>query len=218
MRAIELLPGTRIFIVRHGESEFNASHRTTGQLDPDLTAKGIEQSMALARVLRDIPLDSIYTSTLRRAVNTAEPVAKLKGCAVKKCDALKEINLGILQGRYRDARDPEAEQLWQARKQDKLHFSPPGGETYAELEMRVAECLQEVLSDNNQQSILIVAHRNTNRVIIGLLMGWSRERWMKLNTHARNLYEIEQQDSPSLYTIPLTGSTAGARHIDFYLM
>ena len=211
MRAIELLPGKRIFIVRHGESEFNATHRTTGQLDPDLTAKGVEQSLALARVLRDTPLNGIYASTLRRAVNTAEPVAKLKGCAVNKRDALKEINLGILQGRYRDTRDLEAEQLWQVREQDKLNFCPPGGETYAELESRVTDCLQEILSNDKQQSILIVAHVNTNRVILGLLMGLPRDRWMELNTNARKLYEIEQQDYPKLYTIPITGSTAGTR-------
>ena len=205
----------RTFVVRHGESEFNATHRITGQLDPDLTAKGVEQSMALARVLRDIPLDIIYASTLRRSVNTAEPVAKLKGCGITTCDALKEINLGILQGRFRNARDRETKQLLQLREQDKLNFCPPGGETYAELESRVAECLREILSDNNQQSILIVGHRNTNFVILGLLMGLPRERWMEINTHTRNLYEVEQHDNPSLYTIPLTGSTAGTRHTCF---
>ena len=210
-----LRPGMRTFVVRHGESEFNATRRTTGQLDPGLTAKGGEHSQALARVLRDTPLDSIYTSTLRRAVNTAEPVAKLKGCDIQKCDALKEINLGVLQGRFRDSHDPEVEQLWLARERDRLNFCPPGGETYAELESRVAACLREILNKENQQSILIVAHRNTNSVILGLLMGMPRERWMELNTYARNLYEIEQQESPSLYTIPLTGSTAGIRNTGF---
>ena len=213
MRAITMRQGMRIFVVRHGESEFNTTNRTTGQLDPDLTAKGVEQSMTLARVLRNIPLDRIYASTLGRAVNTAEPVAKQKGCVTQKCDALKEINLGVLQGRFRDARDPEAEKLWIARKQDKLNFCPPGGETYAELESRVAECLREILRDDNQQSILIVGHSNTNRAILGLLMDLPRERWIELNTNARNLYEIEQQDSPSLFTIPLTGSNAETWHV-----
>lgn len=214
MYEIALRPGMRAFVVRHGQSEWNGAHRVTGQRDPDLSAKGVAQSRALARVLRDIPLDGIYTSTLRRAVNTAQPVAILKGFDINRHDALKEIHLGVLQGRYRDARDPEAEQLWQVREQDKLHFRPPGGESYAELESRVTGRLHEILSDDKQQSILIVGHRNTNRVILGILMGWPRERWTAFNIRANYLYEIEQQGSPSLYTIPLSGSAAGTRYVE----
>jgi broad specificity phosphatase PhoE len=147
---------TKIFLVRHGQSEWNGQNRVSGQLDPVLTPKGIQQAHALARVLRDEPLAAIYTSSLTRAVETARPTAELHRLPIQTRDALKEINLGVLEGRFRDERDPEAQQLWEEREEDRLHYQVPGGESYLDLERRVTACLNEIMDQEAGKTVLIV--------------------------------------------------------------
>lgn len=205
----------RVLVARHGQSVWNGTNRISGQLDPDLSQKGLRQSRALARILRTERLDEIYTSTLRRTVTTAQPTADMHGLKIRSYEALKEIDFGELQGRYRDQRDPAAMRMWQLREQDKLHYHPPAGESFVQLENRVIACLREILAIRSQRLILIVGHRSTNRVIIGALMGWPRERWAAINPRARYLCEITQSDSPSINSIALTGETAGTRHAGY---
>ena len=125
---------SRIFLARHGQSEFNAEGRISGQLDPPLTAKGRKQAQLLARALDDERISSIYTSDLVRARETAAPTALAHGLPIRLSAALREIDLGVLQGRFRDERDPEAERLWRARASDPGTYRPPGGESFADLD------------------------------------------------------------------------------------
>ena len=111
-----------VFVVRHGRSEWNGQKRISGQMDPPLSVTGVQQSLLLERLLREVPLSAIYASTLCRSVETAKPTANFHGLKVQTCDALKEIHFGILQGRFRDQRDPEAQRIWEEREKDKLQY------------------------------------------------------------------------------------------------
>ena len=191
----------KIFLVRHGRSTWNGQKRVSGQYDPLLSPTGERQAQRLKHLLRDEPLGAIYSSTLSRAVETARPTALGHQLAVNTCDALREINLGILQGRFRDARDPEAQRLWAERAKEKLHYRISGGETFLELETRVLPCLQGILEQ--EAPALIVGHRSTNRVILRNLMRWPLHATLELDLRSKYLYEIVLERNPLINTIRL---------------
>ncbi len=193
----------KVYLVRHGTSEWNEKKRVSGQLDPPLSERGVEQSRVLAQALQNIRLTGIYTSTLSRAADTAHPVAKCQGLPIHKMDGLKEKHMGILQGRFIDHRDTEAQYLWSLRKKNRLEFQMPGGETYANSKHRVTHCLRNILEKEVGGTILIVGHRNTNRVILEALFHWQEEEAVKVNPRSKYLYEIVPGAKPQCNTICL---------------
>ncbi|MCG3117643.1 MAG: histidine phosphatase family protein [Candidatus Manganitrophus sp. SA1] len=197
------LPTTKIFLIRHGQSEWNGTKRISGQLDPPLSKKGMKQARTLEKAIRSEKLSAIYTSTLQRSIETARPTAEHHRISVQKKEAFMEIHLGILQGRFRDQRDPEAQRLWIARSADRLTYRIPGGETFSELEQRVAPCINEILQKEAGGVVLIVGHRNTNRAILGVLMRWLSDSVVGLKLSSKYLYEITLGDDPSIKTLSL---------------
>jgi broad specificity phosphatase PhoE len=202
---------TKIFLARHGQSESNNQKLITGQLDVRLSAQGREQSESLARCLVDEPLEAIYTSALLRTVETAQPTAAAKQLRIVSLPALNEIHLGVLQGRHRDERDPQAQALWAQWQADLWNYRVPGGETFEELAQRAEQALDEILRRHRDQTILIVGHRATNRVLLGTLLQWPRERWDEIRLRNKFFYALRPGAPPGVTTIALSGSKAGVR-------
>jgi broad specificity phosphatase PhoE len=149
-----------IYLVRHGETALNAS-RILQPADTPLNADGLAQARALAKRLRDHPIDAIITSDLCRAVQTAEailferPALKPAPLALQYNSLLQERNLGALRGK------PYA-----ALGVDLLDFkeAPLGGESLAQFEARVAQAFayivnaQHALSDQHDAVLVVVSH------------------------------------------------------------
>lgn len=206
---------SKVFLVRHGQSEWNGQKRISGQLDPPLTPKGIQQAVALAATLRTEKLSAIYTSPLTRAVETARPTADQHQLTIQTREALQEIHLGVLEGRFRDQRDPEAQRLWADWQKDKEHYRIPGGETFLELEQRIIPCLNDIITQEATGSILIVGHRSVNRVILGALLGWPRRLTLELNLRSKYLYEITSGQGSQIKTICLDQEKLGYIYDEF---
>lgn len=208
---------TTFYLARHGQSESNNQGLVTGQLDVGLSDKGVQQSDALAQCLRDEPLDAIYASALRRTIDTAQPTAEARKLAIVSLPALNEIHMGALQGRHRDQRDPEAQALWAQWQADLWGFRVPGGEGMAEFAQRVDAALQALLQRHRGQSVLIVGHRATNRVLLGTLLGWPRQRWGEIRLRNKFFYRVEPGEPPRIATVTLSGSKTGQR-VDGFVM
>ncbi len=207
------LPGPqRIYVVRHGRSLWNATKRVSGQLDPPLSEEGRAQARVLETVLRATPLEAIYSSDLCRALETARPSASCHGLSVRALPELREQHLGVAQGRYRDRRDPEIQALWVRRDRDRLGFRIPGGETFTELAARVQGCLRRLLAAHDGGAILIVGHRNTNRVLLATLLGWPLTEAAGIAPRSRYLYEIVSGAEPALTTLSLRPRNPGQRY------
>ena len=200
---------TLVYLARHGQSEWNNQSRITGQADIGLSDKGCQQGEALAQCLKGEALDAIYTSALRRTVDTARPTARAQGLAIASLPALNEIDMGVLQGRHRDERDPEAQAMWAAWQADVWHTQVPGGERFDVFAPRVGEALQSILDQHRGQRILIVGHRATNRVLLGTLLGWPRERWSELRLRNKFFYRVQPGEAPQIATYTLSGSKTG---------
>lgn len=200
----------RIYLARHGQSELNLQRRISGQADAQLSPKGLEQAQALSDVLKHDTLSAIYSSSLTRAIKTAAPTAVIHGLSIKTLDGLREIGLGILEGRHVDERDPEACRLWAARERDKQNFSVPGSEAYSAFKARVLGCLESILA-NSSGAILLVGHRNTNEVILARLLANDFAGKAEINVKNKYLYAIDWHGKPQVMTIRLGGEHHG-RH------
>jgi len=165
-----------VYLARHGESTWNRCRRITGQLDPPLSRRGMQQARQLSQVLRDVPLVAVYASALTRSRVTAGVVASEQGLVPRVTAELNEIHLGFLEGRWRDGRDPSARDQWAERQRDRVGYRPPGGESFRDLTLRVVAAVSRILLDRPVGPVLIVGHRNTNRAILHRLLGWSLDQ------------------------------------------
>jgi probable phosphoglycerate mutase len=146
-----------LYLVRHGESSFNAEGRVQGHLDTPLSPLGVRQSQALANAFRNIPIDAIYSSPLSRARNTAQAVSDLLRLPIAIDERLIEINAGVFQGHVWPEIDrnwSDAARAWKAQDPD---FHIPDGESRRDLMRRAAAVLEDIHQRPHQQ-VLVVAH------------------------------------------------------------
>ena len=202
-------PVTTLYIARHGQSEWNNQSRVTGQLDPGLSARGLQQGEALADCLRDETIAAIYTSALQRTIATAQPTAAAKGLPINALPELNEIHLGVLQGRHRDESDPEAQALWAQWQADPWGYRVPQAEAFAELAQRVSQALHDILLRHRGHSVLIVGHRGTNRVLMGILLDRPPQRWAELGLRNKYFYRVRLGNPTQISTFTLSGSKTG---------
>jgi len=156
---------TRLLLARHGETDWNRLGRWQGQADIPLNSTGREQAIALAARLRKESLAAIYSSTLRRAVETAQEVAALHRMNVCRDARFNELKLGAWEGLTRReiaARDPELLAAWEA---DRLSTRPPGGEGVEELEQRVLAALREIALAYPGETVCLIGHHMSNGII-----------------------------------------------------
>ena len=146
---------TTLHLVRHGETEWNRDGRIQGWADTPLSERGHEQARELAATLGERSIGAIYSSDLRRAYETAEPLAQRLGLHVRTTSALRERNFGDNEGRV--SHEVAAElgttsgTTW--HRADDRH---PGGESIREVYGRVADFLDQLLQAPPAEEIAIV--------------------------------------------------------------
>src|SRR5258708_20535277 len=131
----------RLLIARHGATQNNLEGRFTGQADVPLSDLGERQAQALAARLAETHLDVLVSSDLRRALESAAPIARLLGLEIQRDPDLREISVGgwtDRTGASIRAEDPDLVARWES---DPLNVAPPGGEPVLQLRDRVVHPL-----------------------------------------------------------------------------
>lgn len=159
----------KIWLIRHASSRYNDSGRIQGQKDIELSDSGLEEAAKLAEDF-DLSFDSIYSSELKRARQTAEALIQDTDHKLRRREELNERALGVLEGRgcssWKDI-DLEGGPDWK----------PQGGESLREHSDRVSNFLAE-LKDDEAEGIVVLAHSGTIRAIIAEINGLdSKELW-----------------------------------------
>jgi broad specificity phosphatase PhoE len=182
-------PGTRLLLIRHGETQWNADQRVQGHLDVPLSAQGVEQSRRLAAWLADEPLDAVYTSDLQRAHVTAEVVTAARR-PVWPDARFREARFGGFEGLTAAecaASFPEEYAAWRA---DAVRNRPPGGETLEDLRDRCMEALREHLPKHPRQTVAVFAHGGPIRAMVCGVLGFSLEIYPKLRVENTSIARI----------------------------
>jgi len=147
-----------LYCVRHGESTYNVEGRLQGQSDlPRLSPLGVRQSEAVAAALANMPIDAIYASPLRRAMETAQVIASVLRLEIRPEQRLKEINVGIFEDKLRSELEvccPNDLGQWLSGDPD---FAIPGGESRRQLARRGREALDSIARAGHKHAV-VVAH------------------------------------------------------------
>lgn len=162
---------TRIVLIRHGETEWNALGLYQGQRNSPLTAEGRQQAQALAERLRHVQLDAIYASDLERTQETAAPLIRTTGLELHIDSRLGERHYGIFQGLARDdveAHHPEAHAAYLSGDPD---YQIPEGESSRQFYERVVACLEELATRHADGQIVVVTHGGTITMAIKYVLG-----------------------------------------------
>ena len=148
----------KLYVARHGQTEWNLMNKVCGRTDLPLTELGLEQAETLALGTKELAIDRIISSPMLRARQTAAPTARELGIAVEVDDRLIEQDYGIYEGVSR------FDEGFLGNKRQ-FAFRYPGGESMMDVAYRVYSLLEELKWDGNSKGILLVCHGGVCRVI-----------------------------------------------------
>jgi broad specificity phosphatase PhoE len=178
----------RIYLARHGQTDWNAAQRLQGAQDVPINENGELQARQLAAALRGVRLDAIYSSALQRSRKTAEVVAA--GRPVVSVPELNEQALGRFEGVYLDGRDPATASEYHRREVDP-DDSLDGGESIHQHLARVKQALEQIRHRHPSGQILIVGHGGTNVLILQALLDLTPAQAGEIHQANEELYLIE---------------------------
>ena len=161
----------KLIITRHAQTSWNKENptRLQGIKDTDLSKQGKEQAGKLALRLKSHNIELIFTSPLKRALETAQEIKKFHPKAKLIVDKdLKELNFGILEGLTDKEIQEEYKEIWEAREKDKFNYKIPKGESYAETEIRALRVLDKIIK--TKKDSVIVAHATINKLFFKKLL------------------------------------------------
>jgi broad specificity phosphatase PhoE len=185
-----------IIVVRHGQTEWNRVERFRGRLPIELNETGLWQVQQVARKINQgRKIIQVWSSPLRRTIQTAEPIAALAGCPVTPEDGLLEADHGAweaLTPAEVEAQFPAEWQTWLERPEE---FAFPGGESFSDLRRRVAHVLQKAASMPDVGAIVLVTHKLLCKMLV----------LEALEVDTGHLWQIEQDNAGIDVLLPSGG-------------
>lgn len=162
---------TIIILVRHGETEYNKTHRYQGALDIPLNETGLHQADLLAERLKDVPIDVFISSPMQRAYVTTEKVAALHDRTVDYADKrLSEASYGDWAGKTFKEIEAEHPKEYLLQWKKRWSYTPPNGESLQSIQKRYRAVLDDVIEKYPGKTILIGAHSAGNSAVICSLL------------------------------------------------
>lgn len=198
---------TRIVLIRHGQTAWNREARFRGRADIELDEFGVRQAEATGRyVTSRWPLVAVYASPLQRALQTAEAVARAQGLEVQPLAGLLDIDFGEWQGLSGEEVAQRYPDLYRAWWEAPHTVRIPGGESLDDVRGRVVEALEAVVERHPGQTVALVSHTCTNRVLLCAVLGLGNERFWRLgqDTCAVNVFDARD----GVYTVLLLNDTS----------
>lgn len=169
---------TELYLIRHGETDWNRRNLYQGTTDVPLNDAGREQAEALAARLRGVAFDAAYTSPLRRAADTARAVLSGTHVPLMPVRELMELSYGHWQGRSQETSgDSIVEREWREAPWT-VRF--PGGESLEDVRMRGAAAIGAILAAHDGGTVLVSGHGHLNRVLLIHLLGLPRESFWEI--------------------------------------
>ncbi|HSM55694.1 MAG TPA: histidine phosphatase family protein [Candidatus Sulfomarinibacteraceae bacterium] len=155
---------TTVLFIRHGQTDWNVARRWQGHRDIPLNRTGREQAELLARRLSSWPISAVYASDLQRAAETATIVARRLNLQCVTDTVWRERHGGVFQGLTREEIADNHPEAWAEFKRGLVN--PPGGETMAQLQQRVAKATKALAKRHDGETVAVVSHGGTLRALL----------------------------------------------------
>lgn len=178
-----------LMLVRHGETEWNVQRRFQGQSDVSLSELGKLQAELIAERLAGQTIDAVYVSDLKRAWDTAIPIAEKTGLEVSSEPRLRELKFGILEGLTFEEAEEKYPKMIAAWLED-FNNTPEGGETIDQFNARIVSLLDDLIGKHDEKVVLLVGHGGSLSEVLRVALGLSREKRWYLEMENASLSEV----------------------------
>ena len=182
----------RVYLVRHGQTAWNADGRAQGHSDVDLDETGREQSERLCDAMRSVGIRRVFSSDLKRCVQTATPLAQALGVPIQIRETLRERTFGILEGKHYTEIRAWFHMESRLRKKPEHELRPEGAESLKDVWKRVAPVEREI--ERMNENTILFTHGGT----CGLLLG----RLIKANVETGRSFRFENASVTELIRRP----------------
>jgi broad specificity phosphatase PhoE len=172
---------TRLLLIRHLEPDPSVHGRAYGSLDAPLSSLAHKQAARLAQALDGVQLDAVYASPLRRALETATPLALHRKLVPVVHEGLREIDFGEIEGARYEEIEKSRPDLFQSWMSDPSGVSFPGGESFADLRLRALAAAEEIRARHRGSGIALVAHGGVTRAIVAAILSMPDEALFRLD-------------------------------------
>jgi phosphoserine phosphatase len=162
---------TKLYLVRHGETEWNASNKIQGNMDTELNETGIMQAEFVASKLAEENIEVLYTSSLKRAKTTAQIISEQIKVEVKELHEFREICLGPWEGLTIKEINERYSEHYKIYRENPADFNMPGAETFLQVSERFCNAINNIVIQNIDKKIVIVSHGAAIKAAIISILG-----------------------------------------------
>lgn len=192
-----------IYVIRHAETDWNKNQRFQGQTDIKLNDAGREQAAKLRQIIQQLQIESVYTSSLSRAFETAELATTDLKLSIQKDDRLRETNIGDAEGLTHDEiLQKFGEQSlvkWRSYEERLLDYHFTNGESKRQLMVRARQVFLDIAQNSNRNSIAVFSHGMLMRAltyVFGAGLPWDLQVFSNGSVH----HFIWSDENPEILT------------------
>ena len=187
-----------LLLICHSENEYVKTGKMAGRLPGvHLNEWGQKQAQALGEALKDIPIKAIYSSPLERAMETAAPIASAHKMQIIQEQGLIESNIGKWQGKSIKAL--RLTKIWKIVQSTPSRFRFPDGESFPEMQTRIASALERIIEKYNkpQDIVVVVFHADPIKLAVSHFLGLPLDNFQRLSCDTGSLTAIYASESGS---------------------
>lgn len=192
---------TKIYLIRHGQSQWNILSKVQGQKDASLTDLGKEQARKLGKRLIDENIDIIYSSDLSRALETAKIISSIIDKPIIESKEIREINFGLWEGLTMEEIQNKYKEEYLTWMKEPEKFILEGAETLEALKNRVMKFVEKIIIENKDKNIALVSHSASLKVIILNLLGIGNAFYKNISLKNVSLSIIECRKYNNVLTL-----------------
>ena len=204
----------QVYLVRHGETQWNAERRIQGQSDSPLTAKGELQAVQVGERVRSYGITHVIASDLGRTQRTAEIIADACGCGVTLDARLRELDMGILEQRHLDSLSAQEEEWRRLVVNGTPNGRIPEGESMQELSVRMRAALNACLDLPAGSRPLLVSHGIALGCLVGTILGLPAHAERRLRLRNCSISRVDYQESLWLAPGWVVETAGDVSHLD----
>ncbi|MEI2602927.1 2,3-diphosphoglycerate-dependent phosphoglycerate mutase GpmB [Erwinia aphidicola] len=204
----------QVYLVRHGETLWNAARRIQGQSDSALTEKGEQQAHQVGERVKHLGITHVIASDLGRTRRTAEIIADACGCEVTLDPRLRELNMGVLEQRQLDSLSAEEEGWRKTLVDGTVNGRIPQGESMSEMAARMHQALNACLELPEGSRPLIVSHGMALGVLLSTILGLPANAERRLRLRNCSLSRVDHQQSAWLASGWVVETAGDVAHLE----
>jgi len=187
-----------LLLIRHGENEYVKTGKMAGRLPGiHLNDKGQKQAQALGEALKDVPIKAIYSSPLERALETARPIAisQFHKLPIIKEHDLMDADIGKWQGK--SWRSLSLTKVWKIVQNSPSRFRFPDGESFPEMQTRIAKVLENIVKNHNKPKdvIAVVFHADPIKLAVSHFLGLPLDHFQRLSCDTGSVTVLHVNES-----------------------